>query len=888
MKQLLMLVSLVAFYSYSNGQSPTIVGNVTDSTTGEMLTNATVQLMRVKDSVIIRKIISQRNGFVLSRVPAGDYQLLLSYIGYCDTTIFIKLDEKDTLINLGIVHMRNSSGNMMEVVVRSVIPPVIIRNDTIIYNTEAFKTKPNATVAELLKQLPGMEVDREGNVSFQGERVQKIYVDGKEFFLNDPKLATQNLLADMIQKVEAFNDKSQRAKLTGIRDNNPGKAINLRLKADKKKGWLGTLEAGYASEDRYGIKATANHFNGDEFIMATINSNNGGNVQNGSPELLGNKQNNSSLNYRNNFSKKLELTANYAFNNSSSRYEVNSNRETFFTDSSFLQDKQSSNSSGNKDHGFNTSLNYTIDSFNLVNLSASLGLRHGENNGTDNAITDIKRNLVLNHLNNAFTNNQNSSDNKDGSLNISYSHVFRKKGRYLGVSMSSSVNANTGQGKLHSLTRFYNVDGIQTDSLERNQRSNSDAGAKNTGIGINYTEPIGKNQVIDVSWSISNGSGNADRYTYNYNGLTGKYDEADSLASNAFKSTNASQQFSIGYNYFNNKLQYQLGFSLSKSSQQNTIEVGVGEDITQKALNLFPRASFMYTISKQKNLQVSYNGSTNQPSITQLQPVPDYSNPLLVHLGNPGLKQEFSNNLSVNYNYFSPTTVRSFQWAGSLQNTANRIVNATITDARGVQEQRFVNVPGNYTAGTNINFGLPLGKNQQSGAFNSSTRANYVQDVNLVNGEENIKRSWILSQSIGINYHKADKIYAGLQAGINWNRSSYSIQTLKATNFLSQRYSCNLSVEIFQGFFISSDLNLSFTNSQGALAGRNAKAWNATAMKRLFQNKAELKFSVFDILNSNNSFNQNTGDNYIETTEQEVMKRVFILSFMYRFTRVGS
>jgi hypothetical protein len=196
-------------------------------------------------------------------------------------------------------------------------------------------------------------------------------------------------------------------------------------------------------------------------------------------------------------------------------------------------------------------------------------------------------------------------------------------------------------------------------------------------------------------------------------------------------------------------------------------------------------------------------------------------------------------------------------------------------------------VRGNFRVGSDISYGLPIGKNRKFGGVNTSTRINYGQDISVANGSENKKRSWQLSQNIGINYHKDNKIFAGVNAGINWNRASYSIQAMSTTNFLSQNYSGSISYEIWKDIVISSDFGMSFTNSQGSLAGQSAKVWNAAAMKRLFKNKAELRFTIFDILNDNNNFSQSAGDNYIETTQQAAMKRVFILSFMYRFTKMG-
>lgn len=879
---LVIMMLLLTAAVHAQTASVTVRGNVMAATNKENLSGATVQLYRLTDSIVIRKTLSQRNGFVLNRVPAGEYELLVSFVGYRDTAYRFMVSAKDSLVRLDTLWLFPKSSEMMEVVVRSVIPPVIVKSDTVVYNTSAFKTQPNATVEELLKKLPGMEVDKDGNITFQGEKVQKIYVDGKEFFLNDPKLASQNLLADMVQKVEAFDSKSDRARLTGIPDNSPGKSINLRLKPDKKKGLFGNAQAGYASKDRYGIRATANYFKRDTYIMLVGNSSNGGNILGGSGGVLNNRVNNIALNYSNRWNEKLTLAGSYSLNDNSSRNQVINHRQTFLGDSSLLEDRLSRSAGSGTNHAFNVSMNYAIDSFNLLTAGTSLAVSSGENMNANDASTAIQKLSGVVPANKAYTLNKTKTNGWNGNMNLQYSHRFRKAGRYFGIGLSNNYSNSDGRGELASRTDFY-TDGLVVDSLIRNQRSMQDNRGSGMSVSVNYTEPIAKGQVLDVGYTLSRGRNKANQQTLNYNPLTGKYDERDSLASNAFDNRNNTQQFSLGYNYFKEKLRYQLGMSVSKSFQDNQSLSGNYESIRQDATNIYPRASVQYNISKQQYFQLSYNGSNRQPSIEQLQPVPDYSNPLLIRLGNPDLKQEFTNSVSVNYRSFNAGKTSSFMWQADFRNTANQIVNATRTTAQGVQEQQYVNVNGNFNVGTNINYALPIGKGNSKGSVNLSTRLQYGEDVSFLNGVRNERKNFTGGQQVRVSYHAGEIFFVNVNGSVNWNRSVYSLPGSATGSFLSQAYSTDLSYRI-AGWVVESQFHLSLQGSRNNLPSQTATVWNASVLKDVLKNRTgQLKFSVYDILNNANSFRQSAGDNYIETTETEVLQRVFVLSFVYRF-----
>jgi len=292
----------------------------------------------------------------------------------------------------------------------------------------------------------------------------------------------------------------------------------------------------------------------------------------------------------------------------------------------------------------------------------------------------------------------------------------------------------------------------------------------------------------------------------------------------------------------------------------------------------------IYSISKQKNLQVSYNGSNRPPTIQELQPLPDYSNPLLIRLGNPALKQEFTNEIKLNYKDFSTRKNRSLFGQLQFSNTAHKIVNATRIDSQGAQIQQYVNLDGNYSISANIDYSASFGKGPNKGNIGVNTNTRYDNGVNLVNTEKNVRKVYNWGQTMRFGYEIKEKFDVGISAGFNGSWSGYSVDAGKSTTLFSHYYNLYLLYELPWQCIVSSDINFIINEAQQYLPGTRTAVWNAAIMKRLFKNQAgELKLSAFDILNSNNNFSQINGDNYIETTEREVLKRVVVLSFRYNF-----
>ena len=877
------LIIMWPFGLVAQSDRTTIQGRLVDSLSGENLANASIALMKQSDSMIIRQSISHKNGFVIGKVPAGQFLLRISYIGYRDTILAVTIRKEDSLYNIGTLKLPKSTKDLMEVVVRSVIPPVIMKEDTIAFNTAAFQTRPNATVEDLLKKLPGVEVDKDGNITVHGQTIQKIFIDGKEFLFTDPKMASQNLLADMVQKVEVFNEKSEKARLTGIKDKDAARVLNLRLKPDKKKGLFGNITGGYASNEAYNLKASGNYFKGDAYFLATVN-NSHGNLQGTGPQRS--NATDLSINYRDSWNEQLQFTSSITNRDNNAQNSITSQRETFFTDSSILQDGLSVTNGKSNMIRVNLKLDYIIDSFSKMELGTGISFSHNENNVTDQSSTLLKKGDLQYLLNTAGNTNLGANQGNNLSFFLKYHRGFRKQGRYLGVSIDKGSRQGKGNTQLASATRIYDKNGMLTDSLLRDQASDPSSNNSNFKLDINYTEPLGKGQILDVAYNLQQSAAAAQRETYNYNPVTGKYDKRDSLTSNSFINKNLAQLFSLGYNYSRKKLQAQLGFSVQLTQQDNNNLSGNRADIQQNFHNIMPRASLIYSFSPQKSLTISYNGSSQPPTIQQLQPVPDYSNPLLVRLGNPALKTMFTNTVDLAYKYFTKNGSQHFTVQTGYSSMINAIASSVKLNAQGIQEHQFVNVNGNYNFTSSVNYALnfKLHKDPKKGSMNMNVLLGYNRDLSLVNTQQNLLQTFTAGKSISIHYSLFDKFFTDLTAGFGYNYPVYSIQQSNTGAFIAQNYSCKLSYDLPWGLELASNIDLQLNKAQNNWGTASAAVWNAQLLKRLLANrKGELKLQANDILNDGMDFQRMVSGNYIEVTQTNIVRRLFVLSFLYRF-----
>ncbi|MEY4150547.1 MAG: hypothetical protein RL555_1151, partial [Bacteroidota bacterium] len=592
---LLLFVLCVGNGAMAQRAEGVVKGQLTDSSAKQPIADATVSVVNSKDSSLASFVLSSKQGgFEIKNLLPGDYKLIVSSKGLEEIRRNFSVTAEKKVIDFGTLVM-NKDYKMMEGVVITTESPIVVKNDTVQFNASGFKTIPNATVEDLLKKIPGMEVDKEGNVKAQGEQVQRIIVDGKEFFGNDPKLATKNLTADMVESVQVFDDMSEQSKFTKIDDGSRSKTINIKLKKDRNKGFFTRALAGAGSNDRFEGNLSFNNFNGNKRFSVLFNTNNinkqgfsfndiistmggfsgfggggggfggggggfggggggfgggGGGMQivtmgrgGGGGGFGGGGQNtgiirslSSGLNFNNEWAGKAKFTGSYFFSDSRPVQEQTTLRQTFFVnDSTAFQNRTSRSDNLNQNHRFNVRFEYQFDSLTSILYTPQLTLQHSDNLSYDSSLTTSQ--TPTRSYTAIRTNSQNSNvrDGMNFNNNILFRRKFKKIGRTITIGINSTMGMSEADGKTISSNQFFRPDGNPFFNFSQNQQYTQNTKTRNNVISTSYTEPLGNNKLLEINYAYTNNFSRSEKETFNYNAGNGKYDNPNLLQTNRFK-----------------------------------------------------------------------------------------------------------------------------------------------------------------------------------------------------------------------------------------------------------------------------------------------------------------------------------------------------------------
>lgn len=922
---------------YAQKVSGVAKGTLQDSVSATPLSDATISVVRSKDSTLISFTVTSNSGyFEIKNIEAGNYTLLISYTGMQNFKRTFTISSTHTIADFGTIKLDRNYKALDEVVVKD-DAPVKIKGDTVEFRAESFKSvKPNATVEDLLKKMPGMEVAKDGTVKSQGQEVQKVYVDGKEFFGNDPKMATKNLSQDMVESVQVYDDMSEQAKFTQMDDGSRTRTINIKLKKDKKNGVFGKAMAGAGTDNRYQSTLSLHRFTGDRQISLVGSANNldkqnfsfndviggmgmgnfgggnfivrGGNSSGGSggsgitsPKSLG-------LNYRDVWGTKVNISG--SVNGSSSRTILDQSSVTSaipkltIPDSSILKYGNTRSDNLNQNLRFNLRFEYKIDSLNSLLYYPSVTFQHSDGFSFYDSKVYATVPGVPQYL--AQTQQTTNNNNRDGytmNQNLLFRHRFNKRGRTLTIGLTSVVNNSNGDGETYSPYRYYTRNETIYDSTILDQQSKQKVEGLNNTISTSYTEPIGRNKMLELNYAYTNNHSTSDRKTYDIDSVTQKQ-VVNAASTNYFENDYISHRAGLNFRVQQRKYNYQLGIGEQLNSlSSRSVRALNAKDTTVKQtyVNLYPTANFNYNFTHNKTLRLRYSGRTSQPSITQLQDVPDYTNPLLVKTGNPNLKQEFANSFNLNYNTFNMISFRYFSANVSYSQTSNKIVNSTDdlpkslvipsdTSTKGKQLIVPVNLNGAFSTSGFFTMGLPFRNPRLKGStFNSTTMASYNRDVSMLYKRVNYSRSFSLTQTEGISYTYKEKLDVSLRASLSYNMTRYDSMLARQNNdYWSQTYSADMTFDLPKDFVFETDFDYYLTTGQSAGYNKNIPLLNAALSKLMFKNKAgQLKLELHDIFNQNQSLTRNTVTGGYQDVRTNVIRRYLMLSFTYGLNKMG-
>ncbi len=916
MKKLTAFLLVIGIFSVTQifAQTTSLKGTVTDTTNKVNLHHAVVSLLRPKDSVLVKFVRTDQQGqFSFTNLPAAKYIMIISYPDYADFVDDIDLVAQPQK-NLGNVSVTTKAHLLEEVIVKQRIAAIRMKGDTTEYRADSFYVGPNANVQDLLKRMPGIQVNSKGEISAQGQKVEKILVDGEEFFSDDPAVVTQNLRADAVDKVQVFDKKSDQAVFTGIDDGKTAKTINLQLKDDAKKGYFGKLEAG-SDFDRYKYgKGMLNAFKGKRKLAAYITNDNtkfeslnwternnyGSNNDNmqvmddggiaifstgdefsygqGLPTsttgglLFSNKWNQDKHN----------INTAYQYNNLNVKGRIQTTSQTILPDTSFTNTQDQNFVSDRKRNRINTKYELRIDSTSTLKmtLTGSIVSNRNANSFLGKAISEDGK--LINQSDRTTTN-----DGEDRNLlgSLQWQKRLKKKGRTLSFNGDFSVMNKTNDGYLLARNDFYDKNGslVRRDNLD--QFKTNDEALSNINGKVAYTEPLWKNTFLELNYRFAFNRNNAERNTLERTAPGGKYENIIDTLSNHFiyNSNNHMGGFTLRLN--EKKFNLYGGASLG-SVRFNLDDINKGNNRNISFTNFLPTAGITFNPKKQRRINLNYNGTTRNPTLQQIQPFIDNTDPLNINIGNPNLKQEFRHNFTFSYSDYKVLKSKNFYLSGNFSTTSNAITNANFIDSIGRRVNQAINVNGNYNGYIWSRYGFDVFPSYNL-SFGFSP--NISRFVNRVNGLENVSTNNSYGFEVSLGHWTDKKLSFYLNFESRYNQSKSSIRPEAVTKYWSHTSYANLSLKLPAKLFleVNSEINL---YQKTALFANNSNVYLVnSSLKKTFgkSDKLEMKVAINDIFNQNQNIQRNISTNFITETIRQNIQRFWMFTIAYNFSKNG-
>ncbi|MFK2773411.1 TonB-dependent receptor [Bacteroides fragilis] len=937
MKKLLIwtvLLLTATLSTYAQNKIVTVSGRVIEAGTKEPVELAAVQLLSLPDSAQVAGMTTSTQGyFSLSKQKPGKYLLKVSFIGYVTKIIPVQLTANVPAKKMGNIELATDAVMLQEAVVVAEAPQVTVVEDTLMYNSSAYRTPEGAMLEELVKKLPGAEIDDDGNVKINGKDLKKIMVDGKEFFGGDVKTGLKNLPVDMVDKLKTYDKKSDLARVTGIDDGEEETVLDLTVKKGMNQGWFGNADLGAGTKDRYTGRMMLNRFV-DKTQFSIIGSANNVNDQGfsgggGGPRWRSNNGLNATKMLGANFAtqtNKLELGGSVRYNfQDADISSINSSER-------FLQNGNSYSNSNNKNRNKGTNLNADFrmewKPDTLTNIIFRPNFSYGRTNNASRSesgtFNEDPFNLIVNP--NDYLNFDNLSDDplKDIRVNATNSASL-SKGKSLSGNATLQVNRklnnrgrnltfrgvfgygdNDNDQYTQSETRYYQLlNHLGGDSiLYRNQYITTPTRNYNYTAQVTYSEPIAKATFLQFSYQFQYKYSKSDKTTFDLldypdwaigGALPSGYEShaVDSLSKNAeYRYYN--HDASVGLRFIRPK--YQLNVGMSFQPQNSTLSYKKGDymiDTTRTVFNFAPNMDLRFRFSKVSQLRFTYRGRSNQPTMENLLPITDNSNPLNIRMGNPGLKPSFAHTMRLFYNIYNAEKQRGIMTHFSFTATQNSISNSTrYNEETGGLITRPENINGNWNAFGMFGFNTAL-KNKKY-TINTFTNVNYQNNVAFLynqdtkNNDRNTSTGLTLGERVTGSYRN-DWFEFSLNGSINYTAERNKLRP--ENNQEPYTYSYGASTNITMPWKMTLATNIANQSRRGyrdSSMNRDELIWNAQLAQSLLKGAATVSFEVYDILRQQSNISRSLSADMRSVSEYNGINSYCMVHFIYRLNIFGS
>lgn len=895
------LIIIFFFTTLLSSQSKpfNISGTLVSESENVPLESATVYLQRVVDSTLITYTISDRNGEFTLENKTSDKKanLYISYVGYKTYSKVIALDKE--FIGLGKINMQIDTETLDEIVIKSTAP-ITIKKDTLEFNVSSFKTRKDANVEDLLKELPGVEVDEEGNIQVNGKPVNRIFVNGKPFFGDDPTITTRSLTKDIVEKIQILDTKTKDQAFTGEEVDGENKTVNLVIKEENNKGVFGRVAAGAGTDNHYEYAGMFNYFDNDRRISFLAGGNDinspgfsfgeirqmfgGGNdIRLGSGQGLIESQN-FGTNYADKYGEKVDISANYFYSGSNSENRNTSNRENILADSRYFTTSNSNSINDSDTHSANFEIDIKIDSTLLINIEPSFRYSKSRTQFSEDETSSDE----LDELINQSTLSTNvETFGKNFSNEIDVTKRFGSNGAFLRLSLDNQINVRERDDFLNSET---NIFGDNPEDILRNQYTDGENNVNNLSTRLTYRLPlIGKEFFVEFQYRYDLDKQEDKKSTFDLDTSTQEYSIFNTDLSTDFEYTNKASTPSVEFEYrkkdWSASMEASYVFRTLENNDMLRPELTIARDF--EAVEL--RSRFRYRFSPQSSLRLGYNLNNNPPRLSQLQAFRDVSNPLNAVVGNPNLEPENNHRVYARYSNFNFQKGFGFYGFFRANFDNNTVVRKTIIRENLVRETTFANVNGNYDIRGYVSVSKKVKVDSlRTLNFDIGVGPNITRNINFNNNVQYASNNVSLSPRVEMRLIWKDVLEFNPRYRLSFTKNTFDIENFENQEFISHLLNLGSATFLPKGFEWRNDAQFNYNPNVADGFQKSAWFWNTTLAYSVLKNQGTVTLKAYDLLNQNTNARRIATQNYIEDVESTVLQQYFMLSFSWKFNSLGS
>lgn len=891
---LLFLLTIISLSAFAQSQKDTddrgsVKSRVYDLQTKETIAGASIVLRSPQDSIVVTGTSSDEGGSFRLQANLGKYILEVSFLGYYTFHQNIELTKKKPVLSLDSILLTENSTLLKDVIVEAKVPDITMKGDTVEYNAGAYLMDEHALLKDLIQNIPGAEIDENGSIKINGKTVNKILIDGKEFFGTDINTALENLPANMIKKLQLYNKESEISKITGVKDEGENPVLDLIVKDEFKMTFFGNAMAGYGTDDRHNFNTFVNSMNKTTNIsfIGNINNVNTGFADMGGMSLSGgtgeNKEKETGLNISYEPSEKLSVEGSVRYSDHTNETESRDESQTFMQNTGDRFGKGVSFfKNNNKSFSSNFNIRWEIDSLTMLTFRTTQNFSNSKSNSSDEKSSYIVPDSVTSGISEGFTKNDRfSTDN-----NLSIARNLGKEGRSVSLNLGYSLQEDKGDGTNNSITKYPD----STPDLIIDQKKKTDNNAHNLMFSVSYNEPLGKNKILSLSYNFQKSNSDRENDTRKQDPLTGEYTMIDSAytrnTENKYINHDIRLRFQGGK--YNDPWFYSLSFGLNPSISKNKVTLldSLVENLKQNTLDYSPRLMVRRSFSEKANISLHYSASTSHPGISQLSADTIIFNALNKQVGNPDLRTTFRNDLSLDYNRSDSESGRSFSVRSNFSYTFNDIIADIVIDNRGNSITTYRNVDGQISSYLYIMFNTPFKNKKFSISINPN--ATFNKYIGYTNGEKSITKSYSTGGSINLSFNdKKFRNFFRSNVSHRWSDNNLTKQQNIKNTILS--LGNRTSWDLPYGFSIANNINFTYRWGFGSDYKKSELIWNPAVSKKLMKgNKGLIKIEAFDVLDERTNLLRYENSIGINQTWTNGISRYVMVSFSYRFQTSNS